>query len=338
VWPVSSYDLDNFLTGSVLSNEVNFNELTPGYGTNNYRFYLNQAGLDFFATAGTKYLGILHVSDIDSASFEWLSNQNNYMNIGYSYPYSNEPSVHPKLHLFSDIQELSTLVPTSCTRSCWEEDGQVESTGVYSWHTAGSNFGVQAQYVIEGGSPTTIAFWRYDLSQHTGKTCVYARIGVMSYPDTTPPSVLRWQAGIVRKQLDFDTLDYNYYSASLPWTDFLTGDADGLSPLLDYDDGLGTLYYRCVRYVEATGSHSWLTYINNVLDGTDQYPANKLTFCFSTSGSVADELGIYNGVHSTDAYAGPFLTLGFSSSEAPAGVEYVTVGIGSVVGMESMTW
>ena len=301
------------------------------------RFRLNAAGLTKIATPGTHYFALVHEND-DSGSLNWVGSQNSYIQVDNpATENDNQPIVRVFGGNISEVQQVSPS-PVAGVHST-----DIAGTEVVFIRTNASSPDINfsegdIEWAGTGSSASYFMLNRFDLSSLAGKTCVYARFDVLARPDTANETDYWFKAGIIRHDIDFVGAGGTYYRDTTPWADRATLDMEYDAFFSGYGDGLSITTVTTKKFIEAYGAtHAdWLTLINNVLSGTDAYPANKLTI--GVRSTVTDELRIINGSQTdpTDEYAGPTLTLGFGAAAAPA--EYIVVGVESIVGLESIAW
>lgn len=311
-------DWQKCISSTALSGKVRLDGNRNTGGQFSCRFQLNAAGLTYLAAGGTQYLAVVH--DWDRSATDGYEASKVCM-----VALSNESHAwterRPRLVLMDEVEEIAALAVS-------ESDIYELSVDAATFSAAGADAAAQIADTTDfiqvreyGANPavTLRILMSFNLTAYAGKECIFAELGYHGYQLGGDNVADQMNFSVVKVPMNHTTLTGQIYDTGKAWTNVQTFDREATL----YPVAAGLVNGRSgPQHVLGAGivNPDLLTQINNVLDGTDKYPADTLNILISNDINNNRYQKIGNPDHATlISYGQPYLILGLTTPAAVGG-------------------
>ena len=311
--PSAAGAFDEFLF-TALSGVVTLEGAQDGAGYNLVRFQLNAAGLAYFATAGTKYIGIIHEWDrAGSDSGGWEDTKTDYGTLCLTD--AAQPQADPVLFLTDDPTTavcLGDAKAAAVMPDTLDKMFQVSAGANNAAAIADSVAAIQVREYGENDTITLRSLFCFDLTAYAGMTAVYAEIGYRATQAGGDNLADQMRLYTIKKAIVEAEMTGQVYKSGSAWTDVQTFDREA-NPFSMVEPFLAN--GKIGRQQVASDTYAqMLTDINLVLAGTDEFPANRWNVGLFNDINNNRYQAVANINHASHSYDSPYLVLGLTAA------------------------
>ena len=313
--PSAVGDFGEFLY-TPLASPIKLDGVADGQAYHLLRFQLNAAGLAYFATAGTKYIGIIH--EWDRASSDgggWENGHSEYTSIYCdSATFDN---ANAELFLTNDPTTTVQLTGTKAAAlftDAVDKMFQVSAGADAAAVIPSSTAEISVREYGANASVTLRSILGFDLTAYAGMTAVYAELGYRCAQAGGANAADQMRFYTIKRAIVEAEMTGQVYKSGSAWTNVQTFDREA-NPFTITGPTADLVSAHVGRQYAASDTHAqMLTDINLVLAGTDEYPANRWNVGIFNDINNDIYQKVANQNHADHSYDSPYLILGLTAA------------------------